>query len=168
MATSHDRTAPACPPSPSRRHGRRARSAGLLTALGARLLDGGGRPLGPGGAALAGVERVDLSGLDPRLARTSVVLAACSLVSLDGFSDGAPTNSSPDGNAEGAAPRAADEAGPASDGATPLGLDISAFGDQTCAVLDGSAYCWGSNTAGQLGDVQPICLKYLSNSVYRR
>ncbi len=50
--------------------------AGLLTALGARLLDGGGRPLGPGGAALAGVERVDLSGLDPRLARTSVVLAA--------------------------------------------------------------------------------------------
>lgn len=42
--------------------------AGALVALGARLLDGDGRPLAPGGAALARLARVDLSGLDPRLA----------------------------------------------------------------------------------------------------
>ncbi|WP_171168552.1 glycerate kinase [Streptomyces sp. I05A-00742] len=49
--------------------------AGMLAALGARFLDASGRPLGPGGAALAALDRVDLSGLDERLARTSVVLA---------------------------------------------------------------------------------------------
>ncbi|WP_136066320.1 glycerate kinase [Modicisalibacter radicis] len=42
--------------------------AGMLAALGARLLDHAGRPLPPGGAALAGLARLDLSGLDPRLA----------------------------------------------------------------------------------------------------
>ncbi|MCW5889186.1 MAG: glycerate kinase [bacterium] len=42
--------------------------AGLLAALGARLLDAEDRPLPPGGAALARLARVDLSGLDPRLA----------------------------------------------------------------------------------------------------
>lgn len=49
--------------------------AGLLTALGARLTDGDGRPLSPGGAALTGLHRVDLAGLDPRLAGTDIVLA---------------------------------------------------------------------------------------------
>ncbi|MGV9299219.1 glycerate kinase [Amycolatopsis sp. NPDC003676] len=37
--------------------------AGLLTALGARLLDASGAPLPPGGAALAELSTVDLSGL---------------------------------------------------------------------------------------------------------
>lgn len=37
--------------------------AGLLTALGARLLDASGTPLPPGGAALAELSTVDLSGL---------------------------------------------------------------------------------------------------------
>ncbi|WP_369053292.1 glycerate kinase [Kineococcus terrestris] len=50
--------------------------AGLLAALGARLLDADGRDLPGGGAALAHLERLDLSGLDPRLAGTEVVLAA--------------------------------------------------------------------------------------------
>lgn len=50
--------------------------AGLLTALGVRLLDHRGRELFPGGAALADLARVDLSELDPRLARTEFVLAA--------------------------------------------------------------------------------------------
>ncbi|WP_020657442.1 glycerate kinase [Amycolatopsis benzoatilytica] len=37
--------------------------AGLLTALGARLLDASGAPIGPGGAGLAAVSTADLSGL---------------------------------------------------------------------------------------------------------
>lgn len=49
--------------------------AGLVTALGARLLDARGHPLPPGGGALADLDRVDVTGLDPRLAGTEVVLA---------------------------------------------------------------------------------------------
>ena len=41
--------------------------AGMAQALGARLLDAEGRELEPGGAALARLERIDLSGLDPRV-----------------------------------------------------------------------------------------------------
>lgn len=50
--------------------------AGMLTALGARVLDAAGNPLPPGGGPLAEVSTVDLSGLDERLAGTSVVLAS--------------------------------------------------------------------------------------------
>lgn len=49
--------------------------AGMLAALGARFLDAGGAPVGPGGAALAGLVSADLSGLDARLAEVDVVLA---------------------------------------------------------------------------------------------
>ena len=49
---------------------------GLLQALGVRLLDHDGRDVRPGGAALAEVERVDLSGLDRRLGDVHVI-AAC-------------------------------------------------------------------------------------------
>jgi glycerate 2-kinase len=42
--------------------------AGLITALGARLLDRAGRPLAPGGAALAGLARLDIGALHPALA----------------------------------------------------------------------------------------------------
>ncbi|MEV4432463.1 glycerate kinase [Streptomyces sp. NPDC049585] len=49
--------------------------AGMLAALGARFLDGAGRPLGPGGGPLAGLAEADLTGLDPRLAGTRLVLA---------------------------------------------------------------------------------------------
>jgi glycerate kinase len=41
--------------------------AGMLQALGGRLLDGAGGDLAPGGAALAALEKIDLSGLDPRI-----------------------------------------------------------------------------------------------------
>ncbi|TQK11225.1 glycerate kinase [Herbaspirillum sp. SJZ107] len=41
--------------------------AGMLQALGASLLDGEGRPIGPGGAELARLRSIDLTGLDPRL-----------------------------------------------------------------------------------------------------
>ena len=50
--------------------------AGMLQALGVRLLDAEGAELAPGGAALAHLQQVDLSGLDPRLAKVEVQVAA--------------------------------------------------------------------------------------------
>ncbi|MEW1697383.1 MULTISPECIES: glycerate kinase [unclassified Streptomyces] len=50
--------------------------AGMLAALGARLLDADGEPVGPGGAALAELASADLSGLDPRLATVELILAS--------------------------------------------------------------------------------------------
>lgn len=49
--------------------------AGLLVGLGARLLDAAGRIVPPEPGRLAAVETVDLSGLDPRLAGTTITLA---------------------------------------------------------------------------------------------
>lgn len=50
--------------------------AGMAMALGARLLDGDGQPIGLGAKGLAALDRIDLSGLDARLAKT-VVTVAC-------------------------------------------------------------------------------------------
>ncbi|MEN1833085.1 glycerate kinase [Pseudomonas lijiangensis] len=49
---------------------------GMLSALGARFLDGNDQPLAPGGLALAQLARVDLSGFDPRLADVRFEIAA--------------------------------------------------------------------------------------------
>ena len=49
--------------------------AGMLRALGARFLDADGTPLARGGAALGELDRVDLSGLDPRLVALDVQVA---------------------------------------------------------------------------------------------
>ncbi|MEU2066072.1 glycerate kinase family protein [Streptomyces anulatus] len=49
--------------------------AGALQALGARLTDRHGRELRRGGGALHELERVDPAGLDPRLARTELLVA---------------------------------------------------------------------------------------------
>jgi glycerate kinase len=49
--------------------------AGMAQALGARLLDDAGQELPPGGAALARLDRIDLSGLDPRLEQCQVLAA---------------------------------------------------------------------------------------------
>jgi len=49
--------------------------SGILAALGARLLDAGGRELPDGGASLAELARIDLSGLDPRLAELELRIA---------------------------------------------------------------------------------------------
>jgi glycerate kinase len=49
--------------------------AGLAQALGARLLDGAGGDLPPGGAALARLARIDASALDPRLRAAEVLVA---------------------------------------------------------------------------------------------
>ncbi len=49
--------------------------AGLIAALGARLLNASGAELDDGGGALREIAAVDLSELDPRVARTGFVLA---------------------------------------------------------------------------------------------
>src|SRR5438270_435001 len=50
--------------------------AGMLRALGVRLLDAAGAELGPGGAELARLDRVDAAGLDPRLAEVELLVAS--------------------------------------------------------------------------------------------
>jgi glycerate kinase len=50
--------------------------AGLVQALGARLVDAGGREVGRGGAALAAVEFMDPAGLHPALGEADVVIAS--------------------------------------------------------------------------------------------
>ncbi|MFB6835639.1 glycerate kinase [Streptomyces sp. NPDC056361] len=50
--------------------------AGMLAALGARLLDAAGEPVGPGGAPLADLATADLTGLDPRFADIDLILAS--------------------------------------------------------------------------------------------
>jgi glycerate kinase len=49
--------------------------AGAIQALGVRLLDPSGAELAVGGGPLAQLERIDLSGRDPRLARTHIRVA---------------------------------------------------------------------------------------------
>jgi glycerate kinase len=49
--------------------------AGMAAALGARFLGVTGQTLPPGGAALVRVERIEVSGLDPRISQVSVVAA---------------------------------------------------------------------------------------------
>ena len=49
--------------------------AGFATALGARFLDGDGRPIATGGSSLARLDSIDVSGLHPRLAEATVVAA---------------------------------------------------------------------------------------------
>jgi len=49
--------------------------AGMAQALGARLLDESGRDIGPGGGELSRLARLDVSGLDPRLANVACEVA---------------------------------------------------------------------------------------------
>ena len=49
--------------------------AGLVSALGGRLLDADGGEIADGGAALEHIARLDLSGLHPRLAEAEIVVA---------------------------------------------------------------------------------------------
>jgi glycerate kinase len=50
--------------------------AGIVQALGGRLLDAAGAELAPGGAALADLDRLDLSGFEPRVGATRFVVAS--------------------------------------------------------------------------------------------
>ena len=49
--------------------------AGMAQALGVRLLDSEGAELGPGGAPLADLDRIDISGIDPRVKKSSFAVA---------------------------------------------------------------------------------------------
>jgi glycerate kinase len=49
--------------------------AGALQALGARISDAMGNPVGRGGTALAEVDSIDLTGLDPRIADVDILAA---------------------------------------------------------------------------------------------
>ncbi len=49
--------------------------AGMLQALGVRLLDADGKDIGPGGAELARLDRIDACGLDPRVRETEFRIA---------------------------------------------------------------------------------------------
>lgn len=48
---------------------------GMISALGAKFLDAHGRVLPPGGGSLINLEDIDLSGLDPRLNETEIMVA---------------------------------------------------------------------------------------------
>lgn len=50
--------------------------AGMAQALGARLVGTDGREVGPGGASLLSLDRIDLSNLDPRLAEVTIYAAS--------------------------------------------------------------------------------------------
>ncbi len=50
--------------------------AGMMQALGLRMLDRDGNMLEPGGAALANCIRIDTAGLDPRLSQVDVTIAS--------------------------------------------------------------------------------------------
>ncbi|WP_272896869.1 glycerate kinase, partial [Nesterenkonia sp. PF2B19] len=50
--------------------------AGMLSALGVRLLDRAGRRIPEGAAGLSGLASADLRELDPRIAQTRIVIAA--------------------------------------------------------------------------------------------
>lgn len=79
--------------------------AGMAQALGVRLLDAGGSELGRGGAALAGLARIDTSGIDRRLRGVAVVAATDVQNPLCG-----PTGASAVyGPQKGAEPQAVDE-----------------------------------------------------------
>jgi glycerate 2-kinase len=48
--------------------------AGILEALGVRLLDRSGQALGRGGGSLGAIDRIDRSGIDPRIAGATIVV----------------------------------------------------------------------------------------------
>lgn len=50
--------------------------AGMMQALGLRLMDKDGKSLEPGGAALGRCHQIDISGLDPRLSSVEVTIAS--------------------------------------------------------------------------------------------
>ena len=50
--------------------------AGMAAALGVKLLDKTGAPLAPGGAALAKLDSIDISGMDPRIRETEFLIAS--------------------------------------------------------------------------------------------
>jgi glycerate kinase len=117
--------------------------SGLLTALGLRLLDGQGHALPPGGAALAGISRVEVDGLDPRLEDVTLTIAS-DVTNLLCGANGAAATYGPQKGADDAAVRELDAA-------------LAAWGDaieratgRLVADIPGAGAA-GGTTAGLLG-----------------
>jgi glycerate kinase len=117
--------------------------SGMLAALGARLLDGEGRDLPPGGGALARLARIDPSGLDPRLKDVQLVVASDVTNPLCGAHGAAATY----GPQKGADPATVEE----------LDAALAVFGDAIEAAVGRlvadipGAGAAGGTTAGLLG-----------------
>ncbi|HVW45567.1 MAG TPA: glycerate kinase, partial [Solirubrobacterales bacterium] len=129
--------------------------AGLGVALGARLLDSAGEPVAPGGAALAGVATVDLSGLDPRLAPAGRPGAAPGRRSPSGQADGGP---SADEARRDEGPASADAiGGPTATDATPW-VEVLAATDVDNPLLGptGAAAVYGPQKGAGPDDVAPV------------
>ena len=62
--------------------------AGMAQALGAKLLDASGNQIEFGGGKLAGIDKIDITGLDPRLSEVNIVVA-CDVSNVLTGKDGA-------------------------------------------------------------------------------
>jgi glycerate kinase len=82
---------------------------GMAEGLGACFLDRGGSPLGPGGATLRHLAQLDLTGFDPRVRRTRI-LVACDVQNPLTGPDGASVVYGPQKGADPAAVRVLEEA----------------------------------------------------------
>ncbi|MEP7765702.1 glycerate kinase [Sanguibacter sp. 25GB23B1] len=114
--------------------------AGMLQALGLRLLDGDGVDLPAGPGALERLVRIDASGLDPRLARTDVQLASDVTNTLLG-PDGASVVFGPQ---KGASPRLVERLDAA---LTVLGEHLGALAGRDVTRVPGSGAAGGLGAA---------------------
>ncbi|HEX6655657.1 MAG TPA: glycerate kinase, partial [Candidatus Limnocylindria bacterium] len=117
--------------------------SGLLTALGLRLLDADGHEVSPGGAALAGLDHVDASGLDPRLEEVELTIASDVTNPLCG-SNGAAATYGPQKGADAAAVEELDAA------LAAWGHAIEQAKGRFVADIPGAGAA-GGTTAGLLG-----------------
>ena len=117
--------------------------SGLLRALGVRFLDADGGELPEGGAPLAGLSRIDASGLDARLAEVTLVVASDVTNPLCGPRGAAATY----GPQKGADPSAVEELDAA---LAAFGRAIEATTGRLVADLPGLGAA-GGTTAGLLG-----------------
>ena len=117
--------------------------SGLLRALGIRFVGKGGEELVDGGAALAGLERIDAGGLDSRLASVKLTVASDVTNTLVG-SRGAAATYGPQKGADPAAVKELDAA------LTTFGHSIEAAAGRLVADLPGAGAA-GGTTAGLLG-----------------
>ena len=122
--------------------------SGLLRALGVRLVDAGGEEIPDGGAALAGLARIDAGGLDPRLHDTELVIASDVSNPLCGPRGAAATY----GPQKGADPAAVEELDAA---LATWGRAIEAATGRLVADLPGSGAA-GGTTAGLLGFTRTV------------
>ena len=114
--------------------------AGMLAALGIRFLDETGTELGPGGGELARLSRIDVSGLDARLASVEVVVASDVTNPLSG-SAGAAATYGPQKGADAEAVEALDAA------LAVYGEAIEAATGRAVADLPGAGAAGGTGAA---------------------